>query len=184
MATTPVKDECSVLCSQTPYHTYQSDNGILTFAKQGSLQPNELQLIGNNSQAEITIPLMSIILGFYYNPTGNTGITKDVLFLGTDIKPALGGNIYIEDSTSFNPMELDINLLSADTKLSMFKTLNLVNNMKFVSCSMLKMNNQYDAADQERQRSVFINNDNLIDYSFRLVYLDYTWLYRSNAPSN
>lgn len=56
----PIKDNCDVLCSRTPYHTFQNSNGLLNQHNDG-----EYVYCAENSYVEITIPQNSIIQGFY-----------------------------------------------------------------------------------------------------------------------
>jgi hypothetical protein len=60
MAKDVIYDNCDVMCSRTPYHTFQNSNGLLNQNNNGTYV-----YCANNSYVNITIPQNSIIQGFY-----------------------------------------------------------------------------------------------------------------------
>lgn len=147
--------DCSTWCSRTPYHSLQDANG-------NYLNASDAQTINAGATVIFTLPKGCVILGVYYNTNTASQNWQFIDMAGSD-----AANITLAFPRSIVQSEVmkravgdtyfDNTLLSND---AIFK--------KFVSCQLV----------QQDDTTVTIKNNSVTNGSYKIVYVDYSWLFR------
>lgn len=180
---------CDTQCNQTPYHTFQSNNGVVALS--------DNLIVPAGGFANINVPLNCVILGWFQNQfsinvlnnTKPSALSKFVPLLKNPVgMPIFFNDVnIIDDSGNFgsqvlNYLEYDLGTLAnngSDKVATLFQSMQLVNQLGFLTCQYLKYN-EINNNTQEQTRSINFQNTNIMGqmYTLNVVYLDFSWLYR------
>ena len=185
--TTPTTG-CDTQCNKNPYHTFQSNNGVLAIS--------ESKLIAPFGSQTFNIPLNAVIIGmmqsqFSANVLDNTKPNAlsqfKGMFMNTIGTPSPASEItFIDDSNNFqvakyNYIEYDLKNIANNTPdkiATISQSMQLVNQYGFLPCSIFK-DNAINNNTQDQTRAIQLQNATGLQNIFcNVVYLDYTWLYR------
>lgn len=183
--------ECNVQCGKTPYHTYQNSIGKLSIynAQTDPLGQGKGIEVKSTQSATFSIPKNSILIGWYkcdsnaakvMNPTLNFSFSP----LDTNVAPAT--DVFVTNPLDLNVLENEIianKLTYPDDYTSVPRIMQRMNQLGFFTCDFAKMIGQtanFMNGTPDRNITVF-NSDLLQDYLIAPVYIDFSWLYGTNA---
>lgn len=181
------KDACNIACTPVQTHTYQNNNSVVRLAA-------NIQIVGGGFQ-DVVVPLNCVVLGMFQNQF-NFGVVdftkpnalsiwKPLLKNPTGVISPASDLTFIDDSANFQPsefnyLEYDLGIIAGatpDKVASMVQSMQLVNQYGFLPCEFLKDNKVNDGSF-DQNRTLTVQNTSLNNYTFSVVYLDYSWIYR------
>ena len=175
------KQGCDTACTPLQTHSYQQQNGVVRFG--------DNVIAPSLGVTQITVPVYSIMLGCFAITTPNAVIDNAFPSFNTGWSGlTLGvGNLCLVDNSAgggiqqYNFLEYQIDMLTkadpANTN-SLFKVTSLINSLGFVPCEQFKMTGIFDPNKFDQMRNLTVQNTDVVNYTLRYVYMDFSWLFR------